>query len=296
MSDANTTRRRKPAESPKKDDEDWIVVKEQQDKHSQSSQGSSDNSNDIASPWPSLLDILRLLTGLFLLSASLSYFITGSSLLWGWNPWFLSHTQVQSYFRGPISLTDDELLAYNGVDPKKPIYLGLNGSIYDVSAAPNTYGPGGGYHFFAGRDAARAYLTGCFQEDLTPDLRGVEEMFVPVDPPSDHAEDGGVAEGGDLEEGTELKRNGGRNGLTKAELKIRRERDYRMARKKVQEGIEGWARVFKGETGRPYFWVGTIKREEGWLEKLPRRELCEPARDGRPKRGDEQWSQPYTRQ
>jgi len=288
MSDANTTRRRKPAESPKKDDEDQIV-KEQQDKQGQSTQGTSSNS-DRTSPWFSFLDILRILTGLSLLSASLSYFITGSSLLWGWNPWFLSPAQVQAYLRGPVSLTDEQLLAYNGVDLNKPIYLGLNGSIYDVSAAPMTYGPGGGYHFFAGRDAARAYLTGCFQEDLTPDLRGVEEMFIPIDPPEDATDDG------DVEEGKEPKRKESRKGVTKAELKIRRERDHRMAKKKVQEGIEGWARVFSGETGRPYFWVGTIKREEGWLEKLPRRELCKPAMEGRPKRGDEQWSQPYTRQ
>ena len=288
MSDANTTRRRKPAEPPKKHDDDEIVEK---NKHGQSTQETTSDSDEHTNPWFSLLDVLRILTGLTVLSVSLSYFITGSSLLWGWNPWFLSPAQVQSYLRGPISLTDDQLLAYNGVDPKKPIYVGLNGSIYDVSAASQTYGPGGGYHFFAGRDAARAYLTGCFQEDLTPDLRGVEEMFVPVDPPED---DGGMAGFGNAEEETELK--GGRKRITKAELKIRRERDYRMARKKVQEGIEGWARVFSGETGRPYFWVGTIKRAEGWLEKLPRRELCKPAMEGRPKRGDEQWSQPYTRQ
>jgi predicted heme/steroid binding protein len=284
MSDANTTRRRKPAETPKKDDED-----QQQDKPSQSTQETS-SSSDRTSPWFSLLDILRILVGLSLLSVCLSYFITGSSLLWGWNPWFLSPAQVQSYLRGPIFLTDEQLLAYNGVDPKKPILLGLNGSIYDVSAAPKTYGPGGGYHFFAGRDAARAYLTGCFQEDLTPDLRGVEEMFIPIDPPEDPTDDG------DVEDGKEPKGKEGRKGVTKTELKIRRERDYRMAKKKVQEGIEGWAKVFSGETGRPYFWVGTIKREEGWLEKLPRRELCKPAMEGRPKRGDEQWSQPYTRQ
>ena len=44
--------------------------------------------------------------------------------------------------------------------------------------------------------------------------------------------------------------------------------------------------MFRGETGRPYFWVGTIQREEGWLEKLPKRELCELAAKGRPKRSE----------
>ena len=32
--------------------------------------------------------------------------------------------------------------------------------------------------------------------------------------------------------------------------------------------------------------MGTIARDEGWLEKLPKRELCDAAREGRPKRAD----------
>jgi hypothetical protein len=140
--------------------------------------------------------------------------------------------------------------------------VGLNGSIYDVTASRKTYGPGGSYSFFAGRDAARGFITGCFETDLTPDLRGVEDMYIPWDDKDQAA------------------------GLTKAQLKVRRERVLRVARKQAYEVIEGWAKVFRGETGRPYFWVGTIKREEGWLEKLPKRELCELAAQGRPKRSE----------
>jgi predicted heme/steroid binding protein len=152
-----------------------------------------------------------------------------------------------------------ELEAYDGTDPKRPIYVGLNGSIYDVSASPHTYGPGGSYSFFAGRDAARAFITGCFQEDLTPDMRGVEEMYIPVETSKS---------------------------LSKGEMKIKRERQLRMARKKINGGIDGWAKVFRGETGRPYFWVGEIIREDGWLEKLPKRKLCKAAEDSRPKEED----------
>lgn len=130
-----------------------------------------------------------------------------------------------------------------------------------MSASPQTYGPGGGYAFFAGRDATRGFLTGCFAEDLTPDLRGVEEMYIPVDDPNEVP-------------------------LSKQELKIRRERDMRLARKQIQGTVGHWADVFAGKTGRPYFWVGTIKREERWLEKLPRKELCAAAAEGRPKRVD----------
>jgi predicted heme/steroid binding protein len=149
---------------------------------------------------------------------------------------------------------------YNGEDPSKPIYVALNGSIYDVSAGANTYGPGGSYHFFAGKDAARAFITGCFQDDLTSDLRGVEEMYIPVDDPEEDAK------------------------LTKTELKIRRERERREAKRRVKEGIEGWAQVFRGETGRPYFQVGSLKKEEGELG--PVRELCQAAKESRPKRGE----------
>lgn len=102
-------------------------------------------------------------------------------------------------------------------------------------------------------------MTGCFAEDLTPDLRGVEEMFIPVDPP-------GAPE------------------PTKAELKNRRAREMKVARRKVRETLEGWAKTFRGESGRPYFLAGEIVRDEGWLEKLPKRELCEAAKKARPKR------------
>jgi hypothetical protein len=50
----------------------------------------------------------------------------------------------------------------------------LSGDVYDVSANPRSYGKGGGYSFFAGRDAARAFGTGCFKDDLTHDLRGLD--------------------------------------------------------------------------------------------------------------------------
>jgi hypothetical protein len=72
--------------------------------------------------------------------------------------------------------------------------------------------------------------------------------------------------------------------LSSGELKIRRERDMRIAKKKVKETIEHWAGVFKGDTGRPYFYVGRIVRPEGWPENEPRKELCEQARLGRPTR------------
>jgi len=44
-----------------------------------------------------------------------------------------------------------------------------------VSPSRRIYGKGGSYEFFSGVDAARAYITGCFKQDLTHDLRGLNE-------------------------------------------------------------------------------------------------------------------------
>ncbi|KAK4983272.1 hypothetical protein LTR50_007323 [Elasticomyces elasticus] len=250
---------------------------------------STSSQNDIGSI--GLLDVLRVLGGLFLLSGALSYFVTKESVLWGYRPWFTKPKVVARWIRGPLHLTPTQLSLYDGRTPQTPIYLALNGSIYDVSAGARHYGPGGSYHFFAGRDAARAFVTGCFEEDLTPDLRGVEEMFVPVDEEGGE-EVGEVGEGGGEGIGGMVGRvrdgvgEEGERRRKRAERKVRREREYRQARKKVAEAIEGWAGMFRGEGGKDYWWVGEVVREEGWLEKLPRRELCEMAKRQRPKRKD----------
>jgi predicted heme/steroid binding protein len=50
--------------------------------------------------------------------------------------------------------TQAELALYNGSDPTKPIYLGMNGLVYDVTAGREYYQPGGTYHWLAGKDSS----------------------------------------------------------------------------------------------------------------------------------------------
>ncbi|MCJ1355820.1 MAG: hypothetical protein MMC33_005812 [Icmadophila ericetorum] len=212
---------------------------------------------DLASRHISILDIFRVLAGLFLLSSTLSYFVTNDSILWGYRPAFTKPAR-----RGPVLLTDSELSLYNGTSPHLPIYLALNGTIYDVSASPHTYGPGGSYHFFAGRDATRAFITGCFQEDLTWDLRGVEEIYVPLDL--------------DMEPQDKEGRKG---------WKMLREREFRRGRETVRGVVRGWEETFSGrKNGGKYYKVGRVVGRD--IEALePKRELCEQARKARPKSG-----------
>lgn len=128
---------------------------------------------------------------------------------------------------------------------------------------------------FAGRDATRAFVTGCFSEDLTGDLRGVEGMFIPVE---------------DEEEGGD-----GGEGLSKGQKKIRAEQERREARKKVAMEVERWVGFYRG-SGK-YFEVGRVVDHHlqgtggarGVGEGVHRNggevpKLCEAAEGARPRR------------
>jgi len=51
--------------------------------------------------------------------------------------------------------TLDELKPFDGSDESKPVLVGCNGVVFDVSAGKSFYGKGGPYNCFAGRDASR---------------------------------------------------------------------------------------------------------------------------------------------
>ena len=52
--------------------------------------------------------------------------------------------------------------------------------MFDVTEGRRIYGPGGYYSFFSGKDASRAYVTGCFQTHLTYDVRDFDDKQMSV--------------------------------------------------------------------------------------------------------------------
>ncbi|KAF2302730.1 hypothetical protein GH714_001515 [Hevea brasiliensis] len=78
-------------------------------------------------------------------------------------------------------VTEQELRAYDGSDPNKPLLMAIKGQIYDVSSSRMFYGPGGPYSKFAGRDASRALALLSFDpKDLTGNLEGLSDSELEV--------------------------------------------------------------------------------------------------------------------
>ncbi|KAL9617240.1 MAG: hypothetical protein Q9160_007968 [Pyrenula sp. 1 TL-2023] len=205
----------------------------------------------------STLDIFRILITLCVSSLALSYFTTnGESVLWGYRPWFTKLDQIKAALQGEQILTSQQLALYNGTDKTLPIYIAINGTIFDVSISPHTYGPGGSYNNFAGVDATRAFVTGCFAEDKTGDMRGAEEMYIPLDDPE------------------EVISSGAR--------KSRREQETREAKKKVRAEVDKWEKFYGNS--KKYFRVGKLTPQ---VHDGPPPELCERASKARPKRNRE---------
>jgi len=203
----------------------------------------------------SILDVFRIIFTLCTVSCALSYYVTsGESVLWGYRPWITRPDLVKAYIKGSVNLTPEELSVYNGTDKSLPIYLAINGTIFDVSAGEHTYGPGGSYHVFAGRDATRAFVTGCFQEDTTGDMRGAELLYIPIDDDDEQ--------------------------ISSGEKKTRAEKERREAKKKVQQEVRKWEDFYK--KSKKYFEVGKVVGQKEHTGPPP--ELCEAAAKSRQKR------------
>jgi len=65
-----------------------------------------------------------------------------------------SSTQSQKTKEITKTFTLEELKKYDGTNPNLPIYLALDGLVYDVTAGKKFYAPGGAYHSLAGKDSS----------------------------------------------------------------------------------------------------------------------------------------------
>ncbi|XP_040569152.1 neuferricin [Lepeophtheirus salmonis] len=75
---------------------------------------------------------------------------------------------------GERIFTKDELKLYDGSSVKRGIYLAILGQVFDVTRGREYYGPNGGYSFFSGKDASRAFVTGEFNDGgLVDDVSGL---------------------------------------------------------------------------------------------------------------------------
>ncbi len=87
----------------------------------------------------------------------------------------------------PRNFTMKQLLHFNGkMDEKfgelKPVYLSLNGTVFDVSKGRDFYGEGGPYEQFAGRECGVALAKMSFEESHLDDIAGCEKLsFVEKD-------------------------------------------------------------------------------------------------------------------
>ncbi|KAK6225756.1 cytochrome b5-like Heme/Steroid binding domain-containing protein [Colletotrichum tabaci] len=251
-----SVRQRKPVQQAEDDDNLFAGTPAEHSRGKKSKRSKKAKAEaDVYSPY---VDILRLLSFLLLASCALSYLQSnGESFFWGQKnkPWYLRPSYWRSKWNGPIYLTPEELLQYDGSDPEKPIYLAINHTIFDVSANPRIYGPGGSYNVFAGRDASRGFVTGCFMEDRTPDMRGVEAMFLPLDDP-------------------EIDRHWSYDDMQRLQ-----EEELAAARAKVHDALKHWVDFFSKSD--KYGAVGKVRRDPDWLEKEPKKKLCEQAQKGR---------------
>lgn len=146
-------------------------------------------------------------------------------------------------------MTLEELAAYDGKDESKPVYLAINNTIYDVSSGRRMYGAGGSYNFFAGKDASRAFVSSCFEEDLIGDTRGLEEMYLPLDDAKIDSQ------------------------WTSTEMAKLKEAEMERAKERVYEGYSHWVNFFANS--KKYSFVGYVKRPKGWPANEPIKKLCD---------------------
>lgn len=119
-----------------------------------------------------LLGLLKFLVYMLIFTALAGKFVTGSYTWEYQSKWI----QIKNLWPANQRLFSERYLAeHDGSVIGRPIYLAIDGDVYDVTKG-KAYQPGGSYAILAGVDAARAFGTGCFKTHRTYDLRGLTEQ------------------------------------------------------------------------------------------------------------------------
>ncbi|XP_019697221.1 neuferricin isoform X2 [Harpegnathos saltator] len=107
----------------------------------------------------------------------------------------LGFSSLQDILDGPLNIVDMIYIAINGnfagqrifttseleqyTNLENGLYLSILGQVFDVTKGQKHYGPGGNYHFFTGRDASLAFITGEFDDNsLTDDISSLSVQQV----------------------------------------------------------------------------------------------------------------------
>lgn len=76
--------------------------------------------------------------------------------------------------------TPESLLKFDGTGPESKAYVGIKGTVFDVSKNA-LYAPGGKYHVFTGKDSSRALAsTSVEPEDCRPDWQDLPDEKIKV--------------------------------------------------------------------------------------------------------------------
>lgn len=81
----------------------------------------------------------------------------------------------------PRNFTQKQLLHFDGKKDEssqedKPVYLALNGIVFDVTDGKNFYGPDGPYEMFAGHECGVALAKMSFDTEFIDDFEGCKEL------------------------------------------------------------------------------------------------------------------------
>ncbi|KAF9268303.1 cytochrome b5 [Marasmius fiardii PR-910] len=153
--------------------EEWLKRKRERDeKIARGEEVGPEEKDPTAQEEVGLLGLLKFLLVVILCISLAGKFITGS-FVWEYDGKWV---QWKTYFPEPGQrLFSERVLAeFDGRVPGRPIYLAIDGDVYDVTKG-KSYQPGGSYAIMAGVDAARAFGTGCFKTHRTHDLRGLSD-------------------------------------------------------------------------------------------------------------------------